>query len=190
MKKIEEYVSGIYKDFEKSFNDTHDMPGHVDLVLKNAENIAKGEGADVSICKAAVLLHDIGQVQGHKDHEKRSAEMAIMFLKGIGVDENTVSRIVHCIEAHSSGWTKERSLEAKVVSEADKLECLGSWGFVRVFENRLKQDKSINEALSTAEKVTESAYGRMDTGTAKKLAKPLYESNREFFRLLKKQRGF
>jgi uncharacterized protein len=186
MKKIDNYAKEIYK----TFNDTHNMSGHINLVLKNVELIAKKERADIGICRAAALLHDIGQVHGHERHEKRSADMATEFLNTIGLDKDTIRETVHCIEAHGSNWEKERSIEAKVVSDADKLEVLGCWGIIRVFEHALRIKNGINDALAFTEKITESAYNSLNTKIAKDLAKPLYENSREFFKLLKKQRGF
>jgi HD superfamily phosphodiesterase len=188
MKKIEEFAMKKYA----GFSDTHNMKGHIDIVVKNVELIAQKEGGDIGICKAAALLHDVGYVQDHKEHAKYSAIMTGEFLRGLGLDEGTVERVIACVEYH--GWrdfNERATLEAKIVGDADRLELFGPWGIIRVFEDNLTNIKmSINEALAHTEDLTEKAFKSLHTKTAKEMARPLYENSREFFRLLKRQRGF
>lgn len=188
MKKIEEYAAEKYA----GFNDAHNMQGHINLVLKNAKLLVGKEGGDFRICKAAVLLHDIGYVHSDREHAKYSAKMAKGFLKTLGMDKETVERIITCIRYHGWKFRKERTtLEAKIVGDADRVEAFGPWGLARKFGDDLTSRKmGINETLADAENFTEKAFKSMHTKTGKEMAKPLYENSRGFFRLLKKQRGF
>jgi uncharacterized protein len=188
MKRIEEYAKKKYA----GFSDVHDMQGHIYPVLRNAKIMARKEGGDFRICKAAVLLHDIGYVHSDKYHAKYSARMARTLLKTIGVDKGTAERVIACIRYHGWKFKKERTtLEAKIVGDADRVEVFGPWGLGRVFEDDLTKRKfGINETLARAEKFTEKAFRSMHTKTGKKLARPLYEYSMGFFKLLKKQRGF
>jgi uncharacterized protein len=188
MKKIEEFARKKYENF----SGVHNMRGHINLVLRNAEILAKKEGGDLRICKAAILLHDVGYVYSDREHAKYSARMAGAFLRNLGMDKGTVERIITCIKYHGWKFKKERTtLEAKIVGDADRMEVFGPWGLGRVFEDDLTKRKfGINETLARAEEFTEKAFRSMHTKTGKKLARPLYEYSREFFRLLKRQRGF
>lgn len=78
-----------------------------------AGSLAAELGADVSVCKRAGLLHDIGkavdhEVQGH--HSKIGADIARKF--------GLPNEVVHAIEAHHDNPEPE-TLEAKIVQAAN-----------------------------------------------------------------------
>ncbi|MFA6305738.1 MAG: ribonuclease Y [Candidatus Gracilibacteria bacterium] len=78
-----------------------------------ASAIASELGADVSICKKAGLLHDIGKAVDHEisgHHAKIGADIARKF----GLPEE----VVHAIEAHH-GDGEPKSLEAQIVQAAN-----------------------------------------------------------------------
>jgi uncharacterized protein len=109
----------------------HDFD-HVLRVLALAERIAQAEGADLEIVRTAALLHDVGESAGRQDHHLRSAAMARELLHGRPAP--FVEAVAHAIEAHRFRVEPEpRSLEAQVVSDADKLDAIGAIGVARVF---------------------------------------------------------
>jgi uncharacterized protein len=111
---------------------------HAKRVLKTARKLATEEGANVEVVTAAAYLHDI--VSYPKDHPKRkesskdAALMARQWLMEAGCDEEISSDICHAIEAHSfSANIEPRSLEAKVLQDADRIDALGAIGIARCF---------------------------------------------------------
>jgi uncharacterized protein len=111
----------------------HDFD-HVLRVVKLAEYIAQREGADADIVRAAALLHDIGLAEGRAGHEASSARRARDILREHGYDEAAIDAVAHAIESHRfrSGLAP-RTLEAKVLFDADKLDSIGAIGIARVF---------------------------------------------------------
>ena len=115
----------------------HDL-AHVLRVARLAEEIAAAEGADIETSVAAALLHDLVYLpKNHPDSPRSAALAAEMVPEWCAFDAGLASRaaaIAHCVEAHSfSGGVAPRTLEAKVVQDADRLEALGAIGIARCF---------------------------------------------------------
>jgi uncharacterized protein len=109
----------------------HDFD-HVLRVVALAEEIAQAEGAARMVVHTAALLHDVGESEGRKDHHLRSAAIA----REILADQppEFVDAVAHAIEAHRFRADPAPStLEAKVVSDADKLDAIGAIGVARAF---------------------------------------------------------
>jgi len=112
---------------------------HILRVLRMAERIAQAEGADLAIVRAAALLHDAEGSDGEltsaarSDHHHASADFARRVLREHGWPEAHIAAVEHCIRAHRFRDPQEppRTLEAKVLFDADKLDALGAIGVVR-----------------------------------------------------------
>ncbi len=115
----------------------HDF-SHIERVYRMAGRLAKTEGADLEIVRAAALLHDAdGTTPGSEsrlDHHLRSAEIAGSVLKAEGWSDERVKAVQHCIRAHRFRDDREppATIEAKCLFDADKLDVLGAIGAVRV----------------------------------------------------------
>jgi len=116
----------------------HDL-AHVMRVRKNALDIQASEGGDLDVITAAVWLHDL--VNLAKDDPKRnqasrlSAQGAANILQNIpSFPADKIEAVQHAIEAHSfSASITPKSLEAKIVQDADRLDALGAIGIARCF---------------------------------------------------------
>ncbi len=111
---------------------------HIQRVYAMAERIARAEGADLEIVRAAALLHDIegSHPAGEErlNHHRQSADLAAGILREEGWPEERIAAVQHCIRAHRYRDNREppATLEAKVLFDADKLDVLGAIGVVRV----------------------------------------------------------
>jgi uncharacterized protein len=112
----------------------HDFD-HVLRVLRLAERIGQAEGADLSIVRAATLLHDIGREEAAAagvDHAALGARRAREILAGRPAP--TVEAVAHAIAAHRFRTDPEpATLEAQVLFDADKLDDIGAVGVARAF---------------------------------------------------------
>ena len=109
---------------------------HILRVLRLAERLARAEGADLEIVRAAVLLHDASGAEtgGEKrsDHQHHSAEFAKVILEAEGWTAERVVAVQHCIRAHRfRGDEAPQTLEAKILFDADKLDVIGAFGVAR-----------------------------------------------------------
>lgn len=122
----------------------HDL-NHLMRVWRTARALAVAEGqrpgaapADLLVVLAASLLHDIVNVP--KDHPDRSrasrlsADRAEAVLRGMGFSGARLPGVRHAVEAHSfSAGIAPRTVEARLVQDADRLESLGAIGIARCF---------------------------------------------------------
>jgi len=117
------------------FNDPAHGWEHVERVYKLALHIAEQEGADPFIVGMAALMHDLGRISNSdsiKHHADLSEIAAAEILAIHQVALETQEAILHAIAAHSFSRNIEaRTLEARVVRDADRLDSLGAIGMLR-----------------------------------------------------------
>lgn len=114
-------------------------PDHTERVHKTALHIGRLMGAKLDVLSAAALLHDIGRrfetrEQGKICHAEKGAELAREILATLDFAPGLIDEIAHCIEAHRYRGDKiPRTLEAKILYDADKLDSIGAVGIGRAF---------------------------------------------------------
>ena len=129
------------KEARSWYEDTdavHDFD-HIIRVYNMAIRLAKAEGADLEIVRAAALLHDSQgsdptSASGRLEHHQASAKFAAAVLAEKGWEQERIRAVQHCILAHRfrNPAEKPETLEAKIIFDADKLDALGAVGAARV----------------------------------------------------------
>lgn len=113
----------------------HDLE-HIRRVVANARRIGSLEGADWEILMPAAWLHDCVHVAKSSPDRKRAsqlaAEQAVEWLEEARWPYGKLEQIFHSIEAHSfSAGIETRTLEARVLQDADRHDALGAVGLAR-----------------------------------------------------------
>ena len=98
--------------------------------MKIAQFLAKHEGADEFIVLAGTWLHDVPLSQGSDYNYKRNKQIAKTILAQFTLSPQICDAIIECIAAHE-GVTTPKTLEAKIVHDADVLEKSGLLGIIR-----------------------------------------------------------
>lgn len=110
---------------------------HVDRVRKLALYIAKKEKADLFIVELSALLHDIADYKFHKGNDKLGGQVTSKWLKKNGLDRDVVKVITDIVDNISFRGAQAKytmkTLEGKIVHDADKLDALGAIGIARTF---------------------------------------------------------
>ncbi len=108
---------------------------HVERVYKLALRIAEQEEADQFIVGMAALMHDLGRASQNENtahHADLSVVAANELLTTFQVSPDKQEAIRHAIVAHSfSRGIEPRTLEARVVRDADRIDGLGAIGVIR-----------------------------------------------------------
>ena len=129
-KRVENYMLSCMED------SAHDRE-HVYRVLNTALLIAKSEPeADREVLVCAALLHDIGRKEQFENpalcHAKVGGEKAYQFLLQQGYEEGFAGHVRDCIASHRYRENNQpRTLEAKIIFDADKLDAAGAIGIAR-----------------------------------------------------------
>lgn len=121
----------------ESNDPAHDFE-HIMRVYKNAQRIAKKEGANLKIVLTSVLLHDIIAYRKFdprsKNSSTESAKEAAKILQRHGYREDEIKIIADAIRNHSFSKGKvANTLEGKILQDADRLDAIGAIGIARAF---------------------------------------------------------
>lgn len=132
IEKTREFIKGKF-DGEGSGHDWW----HVYRVWKNAFAIGKEEKANMYVVQLGALLHDIADYKFHKGDFTAGPKAAREYLESIDVDGETINHVCDIVENISfkgAGAEKPmRTLEGKVVRDADRLDAIGAIGIARCF---------------------------------------------------------
>jgi len=99
--------------------------------------------------RAAALLHDAsgaapGPQSGRTQHEQASAAFAREVLQAEGWPVERIEAVEHCIRSHRYRSAEApRTIEARVLFDADKLDVLGAFGVARTIAYALQAGQPI-----------------------------------------------
>lgn len=166
--KIEKVKKFAEKHLANDSDSAHNME-HVMRVYNLAIKLAENEKVDLGVIKIAVLLHDIGGAKerkdpsGKTDHAIESARLAKPFLEKLGLSKNKIEHILNCIVSHRyRSEQKPKTLEAKIVFDADKLETIGAIGIARAFVWVGKNNAHIYKKAKIEEYAKENLCGKIN----------------------------
>ena len=130
---LKNYVKKIYVQNDPS----HDF-AHIMRVYKNAEKICRNEKVNERLVLVSVLLHDIVKKSQSDKRIKSSADLSanksIIILKKLKFLDSDIRIVTEAIRNHS--FTKKKiskSIEGKILQDADRLDAIGAIGIARVF---------------------------------------------------------
>jgi uncharacterized protein len=194
--------------FFRSARGSHDWD-HTERVLRLGLRIGRKEKADLGVLELAALLHDIGREEedrsrGRICHGRSGAALARGILARHGCDPATIKAVVHCIRAHRFRRGAEpRTLEARVLFDADKLDSIGAVGIGRAFQfagevGARLHDPAIDVRRTKPYTREDTAYreylvklsrvrGRMTTREGRRLAAERHRFMAAFFARLNKE---
>jgi len=136
IKKTEDHVKSVLQK-DGSGHDWY----HIDRVRKMAKEIAKKEKADPLVVELGALLHDIADWKFNDGDLKKGAVVSEKWLKSLGLDQKTIDQVSHIVEnvvenvSYKGAKVKNtmKSLEGKIVQDADRLDAMGAIGIARAF---------------------------------------------------------
>ncbi|MGC4192043.1 MAG: HD domain-containing protein [Thermomicrobiales bacterium] len=136
---LEQWLVGLASDTlasEGGADAAHDLD-HVVRTMAIARRIQAHEGGELAVVLAATALHDIGQERERRDggdHAAIGAGMAGDLLAGTRFPRHLIPAVQQAIREHrTTGGTSPRTLEGKILFDADKIDSLGAVGIARLY---------------------------------------------------------
>jgi len=103
---------------------------HTERVVDLCRRLGARLGADMDVLLPAAILHDVSR--GEEGHAEQGAVEAAVILEETGYDPAKIPLICEAIRAHSfSRGERARTIEAMILSDADKLDAMGAVGVYR-----------------------------------------------------------
>lgn len=126
------FVKPYYLD--KKAGKFHDWR-HIRMVLHAAEKLSLGQvGVNINLLRVACYVHDIGRVVSDETHPIESMKIATPFLLKIGLSKSEVDIIGDSVLNHGiEKILSSKTVEAKILFDADKLQIVSLYGFIRVW---------------------------------------------------------
>ncbi len=157
MKQVIENARKYVKEFFRNEYSGHDY-FHTLRVYKLAEEIAVIENANVEIVILSALLHDVDDIKlSPLTHSNK--ENARKFLENNDIEQSIIDLICDIISEVSykgQDTIPGKTLEARIVQDADRLDAIGAIGIARAFtygghHNRVMYDPDVKPALNMNE---------------------------------------
>lgn len=167
---------------------------HTFRVVELCKHIGQKEGANMEILIPAAYLHDIGRVilKDIKGHVEKSVYLSEMLLKNLKYNEELIKQVIVAIEDHHKNDTVPRTLEGKILYDADKLEIVGELGIARWFmgaAGNLTLKEAAEKYISLAKIATKNRETFFITPTGKELGDKEFHYSLEFCKkLLEKEK--
>jgi len=125
------------KEIASSDDPAHDLL-HFKRVVLMAKRLCEREKGNFNVVIPSAWLHDLVIVSKNdplrNQASRLSAEKAIQYLKSIHYPVQYFDQIFHAIHGHSfSADIEVKTIEAKIVQDADRLDGLGAIGIARCF---------------------------------------------------------
>jgi len=200
---MKEKIMGYMTNMLGNSGASHDID-HTLRVRDLCMKIWQIEWADLETLEIAALLHDIGRPKEFETkwevcHAEYGAKLAGEFLQNLWIDQDKVDNVVYCISTHRfRKWNPPETLEAKILFDADKLDCIWAVGIGRAFMcaweiwARLHNDKWVDVENTEEYSKDDTAYreyvvklrkikDKMFTETGKKLAEKRHKLMEIFF---------
>jgi uncharacterized protein len=136
---------------------------HIQRVWKTALKIQKSEGGEELIVSLGALLHDAADEKFHKNADAVLLNHIKPFLENLDIPENKTRHVFSIIQNVS--FSKEfnqndnRSIELKIIQDADRLDAMGAIGIARTFHFGGYMNREIfNPDIAPAQYKTEKEY--------------------------------
>jgi HD superfamily phosphodiesterase len=172
LKKVEKLATAI--DWKDAFRGRSKGNKHLSRVIKIAIYLARAEGADLSVVKPAAWLHDSALPSGDDYQYTKNKRIAMGLLAKLKIEKSEAANIAECIASHE-GVVTPKTLEAKVVHDADVIEKCGLLGLVRHTWKTVHRTSVPRECLSSREvdeiiKHVAWRQKRLQTNTARRIS--------------------
>lgn len=163
MNKMEQcrlLVKSIYEKMDAS----HDFE-HIERVLMNAKAILQTEPtANADIVYLAVYLHDVSDAKYAEDKTMQNTILEQLCLED--EERKHIEDIIESVSFNGGNYTEAKTIEAKIVRDADRLDAIGAIGIARTFAyGGAKGRKLYDDSEEARFNMTENEYRTKSTAS-------------------------
>ena len=115
---------------------------HVARVARLCSQLAQSEGADPLVCTISGYMHDYCRPDEKERGISHTSPEALAVIRGklelSGLDSERIALVMECIAEHeyyphTGKHAPPRSLESRILQDADRLDAIGAIGIARTF---------------------------------------------------------
>lgn len=123
---------------------------HMYRVWQLSKTIAQQEkNVDLYVVELGALLHDIADWKFHDGDEEAGPKAAREWLEGLNVEEKIIAHIediIRTVSFKGAGVASNmKTIEGKIIHDADKLDAMGAIGIARAFAYGGANSRSMHE---------------------------------------------
>ena len=186
-KKILDSAIKYIEDIFQNNADGHDTE-HSIRVYRNSMDISKNyPDCDIMIVSLSALLHD---VDDHKLFNTENNSNARHFLESQHLEQRKIEQICNIINEVSFSRNRgksPKSIEGKIVQDADRLDAIGAIGIARVFAFGGKSGRTIEKSLQHFQDKLLLLKDEMNTQEAKDIADERHSFMETFLKEIDKE---
>jgi uncharacterized protein len=189
----------LIREFALKNSEKDDIHGfsHVKRVYNLCLKFGEKLKANLIILQIAALLHDIGRIhekslaKNEVNHAELSAKIANEFISSLdfSLSKEEINQIIHCIRSHSfSNNSNPQTLEAKILSDVDKLDALGAIGLYRTIGFTIKKKGNLDQVIEHLENKILKLKNQLCLDISKKMAEEREIIIQDFYKKILKQK--
>lgn len=184
---------------------------HVKRVMRNAEKILKKKKANKTIVYLGLIFHDLTDPKFNNGDKEKGIKLTQAFLEETEVKQKTARKVIHLVQniSYNGGFdhNKKFPVELEIARDSDRLDAMGAIGVARAFHyggysGRKIYDPKIKPIKYNSEKEYRENNAptvnhfhekllrlkkKMNTKTAKKIARKRHRFLRDFLKQFKKE---
>ncbi len=166
---IEEVKKKVYEILDKD-NSGHGND-HIDRVLRMSLKFSEKENASKEVVALIALLHDVDDYKLVGEENAKAQTNTKRILDEVGANKEIKKQVL--TELQSIGYSnllkgkRPKTIEGKIVSDADMCDTLGANGILRIFTYSKKNGKEFfNKNIFPIEDMTADKYTRKCADTS------------------------
>lgn len=180
-----EYIKNIFKDNQ----DGHDL-SHTLRVYNNALKIAELEGVgNIEIISLGALLHDVDDYKLFNTVNNANARAFLNKYYKNPQDIEYIIEIINSVSFSKNRGKRPRTIDGKIVQDADRIDGIGAIGIARTFLYNGKHGKGLQGAVQHFYDKLLIIKGELNTNTAKKMAEKRHKCMVNFLKELDEEIG-
>ncbi len=172
IEKIKNFAIDL--DWNKAFDGASKGNRHLFRIVNKAKESTKNYDVDASIVESGAWLHDSGLAKTANGNTLANKEKVLKHLEEFGVSKEDQMKILHCIESHD-GRVIAKTIEAKIVHDADTLEKMGPLGIIRETWKKARSGWTTEKIVEHLKTHIKKRENRLYTKEAKERAGQLNE---------------